>query len=313
MSSPVFLSARGVRKSFGQVEVLHGVDLDLAPGTVTALLGENGAGKSTFVRIIAGDYQPDTGVIELEGVADRYSVAGARKRGIRLISQEISDAPPLTVAENVVLGSWPLRGGIVDYKALRREAKHALDTLDASDLDLNAPQSSLRLGERQIVEVARAIRGRSNLVIFDEPTAALSDAEAKQLYKVIANLTARGVAVLYITHRLDEVFAIADRVCVLRDGVMAMTAAVSETTPTEVVEAMVGHRVERSRGNFRDFADAPTVLEGSDITGDGYDGVSFTARRGEILGLYGKVGSGVLETAESLFGARAIESGSVSL
>lgn len=313
MTDSVFLSARGLRKSFGQVEVLHGVDLDLAPGTVTALLGENGAGKSTFVRIIAGDYQPDGGTIRLDGVEERYSVAGARKRGIRLISQEISDAPTLTVAENVVLGAWPTSTGFVNRKAMRSEARQALHALGADDLDLDAIQTSLRLGERQIVEVARAIRGQSKLVIFDEPTAALSDAEAKQLYRVIATLTERGVAVLYITHRLDEVFAIADRVCVLRDGVMAMQTLVAETNAPAVVEAMVGHKVERARGAVRDFTSEAAALQAADLTGPGYSGVSFTAHRGQILGLYGKVGAGVIEVAEALFGTRPIDTGTVAL
>jgi ribose transport system ATP-binding protein len=308
-----FLSARGIRKSFGQVEVLHGVDLDLAPGTVTALLGENGAGKSTFVRIIAGDHQPDGGTMSLDGVEERYTVAGARRRGIRLISQEISDAPSLTVAENVVLGSWPRRAGLVDRGAIRAEAREALESLGSGHLDLDAPQSSLRLGERQIVEVARAIRGESKLVIFDEPTAALSDAEAKQLYRVIETLTARGVAVLYITHRLDEVFSIADRVCVLRDGVVAMTAPVSETNTAAVVEAMVGRRVDRVRGETRDLSAAPTLLRAEGIGGDGFDAVDLDVRRGEILGIYGKLGSGVIEVGEALFGARPLPAGRLTL
>lgn len=313
MTTHAYLSARGVRKSFGQVEVLHGVDLDLVPGTVTALLGENGAGKSTFVRIIAGDHQPDGGSLTIDGSDDRYTVAGARKRGIRLISQEISDAAPLTVAENVVLGAWPLRGGIVNRSAVRSEAQLALEALGAGGIDLDALQSSLRLGERQIVEIARAIRGDSKLIIFDEPTAALSDAEAKQLYRVIETLTARGVAVLYITHRLDEVFAIADRVCVLRDGVAALTASVEETSASQVVEAMVGRRVERTRGQTRDLASADPMLQADAITGDGFDEVSFTAHRGEILGIYGKVGAGVIEVGEALFGARDVTAGSLSL
>ncbi|OUM45570.1 sugar ABC transporter ATP-binding protein [Arthrobacter sedimenti] len=310
MNTPAFLSAQQLRKSFGPVEVLHGVDLDLAPGTVTALLGENGAGKSTFVRILAGDYQPDSGTIELDGVPEHYSVAGARRRGIRLISQEISDAPALTVAENVVLGAWPSKGSWVDHRAVRREARAALDVLD-TNLDLDALQSSLRLGERQIVEVARAIRGESRLIIFDEPTAALSDAEAKQLYRVIGTLTARGVAVLYITHRLDEVFAIADRVCVLRDGVISLSGAVSDTTPSAVVEAMVGRAVERTRGEPRSFQESEPALEVQRISASGFDEVSFRAHRGEIIGIYGKLGSGVIEVAEALFGTHPLHSGTM--
>ncbi|MCV2394486.1 sugar ABC transporter ATP-binding protein [Actinotalea sp. M2MS4P-6] len=313
MTNDTFLRARGLRKSFGQVEVLHGVDLDLAPGTVTALLGENGAGKSTLVRIIAGDHHCDGGEIAIDGtVVDSYSVAQARRRGIRLISQEISDAPTLSVAENVVLGAWPQRGMRVDRSAMRREASEALQAL-GTELDLDARQDSLRLGERQIVEVARALRGESRLVIFDEPTASLSDAEAKRLYGVIESLTTRGVAVLYITHRLDEVFAIADRVCVLRDGKVALVTDVARTSAAEVVASMVGHSVERTRGAQRSLADAPVVLELTDASAPGFGGVNLAARRGEILGLYGKVGSGVAEVAEALFAIRHLEAGSLAL
>jgi ribose transport system ATP-binding protein len=312
VSSSNFLSARGLRKSFGQVEVLHGVDLDLAPGTVTALLGENGAGKSTLVRIIAGDYHADGGEIRLDGSLERYSVVGARKRGIRLISQEISDAPTMTVAENVVLGDWPVKGFMIDRTLVRREATIALSSLGAN-LDADALQSSLRLGERQLVEVARAIRGRSRLVIFDEPTAALSDAEARQLYSVIASLTEQGVAVLYITHRLDEVFSIADRVCVLRDGVMALVADVKTTNAAQVIEAMVGRAVTRTRSANRNLDDRPVSFELRGASGKGFERVDVSARSGEIIGIYGKMGSGVSEVAEAMFGIRGIAAGELLL
>lgn len=307
-----FLSAQGLRKSFGQVEVLHGVDLDLVPGTVTALLGENGAGKSTLVRIIAGDYQSDGGSIAIDGERSRYNVAGARKRGIRLISQEISDAPTLTVAENVVLGNWPGRLGWVNRGKWRKSAREALETI-GTPLDLDALQGKLRLGERQIVEIARAIRGRSKLIIFDEPTAALSDAEAQQLYAVIASLTSRGVAVLYITHRLDEVFAIANRVVVLRDGVMSLGKDIKDTTPAEVVEAMVGRAVERIRSDAKDLSGEPVVLEVMMGAAESFSDIDLQVRRGEILGIYGKVGSGVSELAESLFGQRPLLHGHIEL
>ena len=311
MSNP-FLSAVGLRKSFGQVEVLHGVDLDLVPGTVTALLGENGAGKSTLVRILAGDHQPDGGSISLDGNAERYTVAGARRRGIRLITQEISDAPTLTVAENVVLGDWPTVGPWVNRRSIQSDARDALAALDTT-LDLDAIQGTLRLGERQIVEVARAIRGHSKLIIFDEPTAALSDAEAQILYRVIGTLTAKGVAVLYITHRLDEVFAIAHRVVVLRDGVVSLRTPIGDTTPSAVVEAMVGHAVVRTRGQSRSRSEGGAVIEMRDASGDGFHAVSLAAHRGEIIGIYGKVASGVAEVAECLFGIRPVENGEIVL
>lgn len=313
MSDSAFLKARGIRKSFGQVEVLHGVDLNLAPGTVTALLGENGAGKSTLVRILAGDYQADGGTIDVGSESDvHYSVAEARRWGIRLISQEISDAPTLTVAENVVLGEWPRSGGLVDRRMMRKQAGEALAALGA-DLDLDAKPSDLRLGERQLVEIARATRGESKLVIFDEPTAALSDSEARQLYKVITALVQRGVAILYITHRLDEVFSIAHRVCVMRDGVVALDDSVSNVDTQSVVESMVGHVVDRVRPPKRDTQDKRPVLELTGANASGFRDINLTIREGEILGVYGKVGSGVTELGEVLFGVRPLEAGAMRL
>ena len=176
MSPDNFLSVRGIRKSFGSVKVLHGVDLDLPKGSVTALLGENGAGKSTFVRILAGDHQPDAGTIAIDGGQCIFrTVAQSRQAGIRLIAQEIADAPTLSVAENIALGALPDRYGFVDRGNMRAMAARALDALGA-ELPIDAPVSGLRLGERQIIEIARATAGASKCLIFDEPTAALSDA-----------------------------------------------------------------------------------------------------------------------------------------
>ncbi|GAA4970947.1 sugar ABC transporter ATP-binding protein [Kineococcus glutinatus] len=306
------ISVRGLRKSFGPVEVLHGIDLDLPPGKVVALLGENGAGKSTFVRVLAGDHQPDAGQIVLDGapVAVR-DVAAARGLGIRLISQEIADAPTLSVAENVSLGDWPHRAGIVSRRALHQRAREVLDLL-RSDIDPGRTVGSLRLGERQIVEIARALVGESRCVVFDEPTAALSDAEARRLFAVIEGLRARGVTVLYITHRLDEVFRIADQVCVLRDGVVSLDAPVAEVTTARVVEAMVGRSVATER--FRAGAAPGGVrLSVTAATTDAFTDVSFPVRAGEVLGLYGKIGSGVPEVAEALIGERRLRAGGIEV
>lgn len=314
MTGEPFLSVRGIRKSFGPVAVLHGVDLDLAPGSVTALLGENGAGKSTFVRILAGDHVADAGDVALDGrpVAWR-SVGQARAAGIRLIAQEIADAPTLSVAENISLGALPSRGGFVRREEMRRTARSALAALGA-DLPLDAKVGMLRLGERQIIEIARASVGESRCVIFDEPTAALSDAETRRLFALIARMKARGVAILYITHRLDEVFAIADRVCVLRDGKVSLDSPVAVVTQTAIVTSMVGRELEASAGERPVAApDAPVRLAVRSLSGTGFSGVDFQIAAGEIFGLYGKVGSGVPELAAALFGAAPRKAGSVTL
>ncbi|TDW25703.1 ribose transport system ATP-binding protein [Rhizobium azibense] len=309
-----FLAVRGIRKSFGPVEVLHGVDLDLAAGTITALLGENGAGKSTFVRILAGDHPPDDGSISVDGkAASFHSVGDARNAGIRLIAQEIADAPTLTVAENILLGAWPTKSGLLDRQAMSRMAREALDLLGA-DLPLTAKVSNLRLGERQIIEIARATIGTSKCIIFDEATAALSDAEARKLFRLIRRLAERGAAILYITHRLDEVFTLADRVCVLRDGRVSLHCPTSEVSQEQVIEAMVGRAVANARHSLgQPSSTAKPVLEAEGLGSDAFSNISFSLRPGEILGMYGKVGSGVQELSASLVGARAFDRGRLFL
>ncbi|MEQ8601093.1 MAG: sugar ABC transporter ATP-binding protein [Devosia sp.] len=314
MTEQSFLSVRGIRKSFGPVKVLHGVDLDLPRGSVTALLGENGAGKSTFVRILAGDHQPDAGTIAIEGVETSFrTVVQSRGAGIRLIAQEIADAPTLSVAENIALGALPSRFGFVDRHAMRQVARKALDALGA-DIAVDAPVSSLRLGERQIIEIARATAGASQCLIFDEPTAALSDAETRRLFTLIKRMQEAGVAILYITHRLDEVFAIADRVCVLRDGKVSLNAAIAEVDQAQVVTAMVGHAVASDHDRYEFVSKgADPLLEVAQLGSEHFEDVDLTVEPGEIVGLYGKIGSGVPEFAAALFGAGQFDSGTLRL
>ncbi|WBU60587.1 sugar ABC transporter ATP-binding protein [Paracoccus albus] len=313
LSDRPFLSVRGIRKSFGPVRVLHGVDLDLSPGTVTALLGENGAGKSTFVRILAGDHAPDDGEIAIDGepIAIR-SVGQARDAGIRLIAQEIADAPTLSVAENITLGALPTRRGFIDRGEMRRRATNALQSLGA-DIPLDAKASTLRLGERQIIEIARASIGASRCVIFDEPTAALSDAETQRLFDLVRRMKQNGTAILYITHRLDEVFALADRVCVLRDGRVSLDKDVGSVDQASVVTAMVGRELQSSDEDYRFDGPAKPMLEVKGLSGDGFEEVDLYVAPGEIVGLYGKIGSGVPEIAATLFGADLREGGSIRL
>src|ERR687893_49016 len=212
------LEVRAIRKGFGGVEVLHGVDLDAAGGEVVALLGENGAGKSTLVKIIAGDYQPDSGTITIGGSSyDHLTPISARQLGIRMIFQELTDAGSLSVAENISLGRLPNRAGIVRWREVRRRARRVLEQLDVP-LDIDRPVSTLRIGERQIVEIARALSDEARCLILDEPTAALSAQETERLFGFVRRLREQGVALIYITHRLDEVRAIADRVAVPREG-----------------------------------------------------------------------------------------------
>lgn len=309
-----FLSTQSVTKSFGPVQVLHGIDFRVEPGEVVALLGENGAGKSTFVRILAGDHRADGGSIAVDGREHQFgSVKEARSAGVRLITQEISDAPTLTVAENVVLGAWPGSYGLVGRPATRKRATELLARLGA-ELPLGAQVGSLRLGERQIIEIARALAGESRCLIFDEPTAALSDVEANRLFSLIEGLRSDGVAIIYITHRLDEVFRIADRVCVLRDGRISMDTAVGDVKTGDVVQAMVGRRVAAQRfvAEAAEPAGRP-VLKFQNASGADFTKVDVEVYAGRVTGIYGKIGSGVSEVAEAMFGLRRIESGSLQV
>lgn len=310
------LRVSGIRKSFGGVEVLKGLDLDATEGRVLALLGENGAGKSTLVKIISGDYTPTKGTIGWRGQSHQsLTPITARDLGIGMIYQEINDAPTLTVAENISLGRLPSRGGLVKWREVRALARDVLAELHV-DIDPAAPMSSLRIGERQVVEIARALVGDARLLILDEPTAALSNDEVERLFAFIERLKARGTALIYITHRLDEVYRIADDVVVLRDGIVAERGLVSDLTRKQLVEAMVGAALdERGRPDPPEAVDhaKPALQLTAAGSGRAFHDVDLTVYPGEVLALYGKVGSGISEVAESAFGIRPITNGSAQL
>jgi ribose transport system ATP-binding protein len=317
VSSPFRLEVRGVRKSFGGVEVLHGVDLDAAGGSVLALLGENGAGKSTLVKIVAGDYQPDAGTIAVGGESfDQLDPVTARRLGVKMIFQELADAPTLSVAENISLGRWPSRRGLLRWGDVRRRAARVLDQLGV-ELDLDRPVAALPVGERQIVEIARALSDDARCLILDEPTAALSAGETERLFGFVRRLREQGVALIYITHRLDEVRTIADRVAVLRDGDLVLEGDAAELSRRDLVSAMVG----RSIGDVRRPEEAldpggqvaPVMeLDGATL-GGAFEDVSLVLRPGEVLALYGKLGSGTAEVAQSAFGLQRLSAGRVAL
>lgn len=312
------LAVRGLRKSFGQVEVLHGVDLDARGGRVLALLGENGAGKSTTVKILAGDYVRDAGTITLNGeVVDIRSPRDAESAGVRVIFQEFLDAPDLSVAENISLGRLPNRGGLVDWRATRRRARDILDQLGV-DLPLDAPVGRLGVAQRQIVEIGRALAADARLLILDEPTSALAAEEVENLFRFVRRLRDRGVAVIYITHRLDEVAEIADDVIVFRDGNVVASGPVESFDQHALVEAMVGHRLEDTIGDLHEHKPSTAsgrragLLEvrGASVAGHFTD-ITLSAYPGEIVSLFGRLGCGALEFVEALFGLRQLDRGTV--
>ncbi|MEO5966096.1 MAG: sugar ABC transporter ATP-binding protein [Candidatus Limnocylindrales bacterium] len=292
------------------------MDLDATGGSVLALLGENGAGKSTLVKIIAGDYTPDGGAVIVDDVAhSSLTPIDAQRLGVAIIFQEFQDAPTLTVAENISMGRLPHRAGVVDWNEVNRRATKILQELEV-DINPAARIDTLRVGERQIVEIARALSRSARLLILDEPTAALSQHEADRLFTFIRRLRDQGVAIIYITHRLDEVFTIADRVQVLRDGSTALLAEVPDTDRASLIEAMVGRRLTelpRPEPLPRPEEVAPAIRWTKASSGKSFSDISLDVHKGEIVAIYGKLGSGASEVGESAYGLHPITGGKLEI
>ncbi|HKF38631.1 MAG TPA: sugar ABC transporter ATP-binding protein [Ktedonobacteraceae bacterium] len=310
----------GIAKHFGGVQALRGVDFSLFPGEVHALVGENGAGKSTLVKILAGIYRPDAGVVKVGGeVIELRSPTQAQDLGIAVVQQEPMLFPDLDVAENVFMGRHPRdRFGRVDWKRMYREVDQLLASLDVS-LSSHTPVQGLSVAEQQLVEIAKALSVQARVLVLDEPTAALSAHEVEELFTIVKQLRERGVAVLFVSHRLEEVFRIADRLTVLRDGAHIITAQVSEMNTEEIIKHMVGRELSNlfPRGGpaiNRGSTLGEVVLEARHLTRTGvFADVSFQLRRGEILGFAGLVGAGRTEVARVLFGIDRAESGEIWL
>jgi len=309
------LEVSGLSKSFPGVQALADISLSLWPGEVHALVGENGAGKSTLIKILAGVYTADAGEVRLGGqtVAIR-TVHEAQQLGISVIYQEPALVPALTVAENILLGREPGTGlpGVVDRRRLVAEAQALLDRL-GSPLDPLARVRDLGISWQQIVEIAKALALDARVVIMDEPTAALTLQETQHLFQIIRELKAHGRAVLFISHALEEVFEIADRVTVLRDGRLVSTSAVAALDRPTLVRLMIGRAVDESASRARPVSGAE-VLRVQGLGREGIlDDVSFSLHAGEVLGIAGLVGSGRTELARALFGADPIERGEILL
>ena len=305
-SNPLpILEAQSLSKAFGPVEVLRDVSLTVLPGEVHAIIGENGAGKSTLMKILAGNHQPTRGDILIDGQPIHLTgPVDAEKRGIVLVHQEILLAPDLTVAQNIYLGRELPKGLTLDDRAMNEGAAKGLRELGA-DIDPKAIVGTLSIAQRQLVQIARVLLVPHRIVIFDEPTASLTPFETEALLKVIKDIRAKGVGVLYISHRLPEVKEIADRVTVLRDGRLVGTHLASELEPADMARLMVGRDVAKLYPDRQSGAARETVLEVENFDVPGYaKNASFQLRKGEILGFAGLVGAGRTELMEGLVGVR---------
>ena len=301
--SDVILRVSKLSKAFGSIQALRDVSFELRRGEIHALAGENGAGKSTMMNIINGILQPDAGEIELDGKVVRIaSPSAAQKLGIGQVHQEIALCPDISVAENIFMAATNVsRAPLVDYADLKRRAAQILAEL--GDIDPSVLVASLSISQQQLVEIAKALTLDCRVLILDEPTAALTEREAQALFAIMHRLADRGIAIIYISHRMAEIFAHCDRVSVFRDGQYVVTHVVAETTPTQVVNAMVGRELDarypaKASG---DTTDRDVILEVSNLSSPGrFRDVSFTLRRGEILGLGGLIGAGRSEIVKGI-------------
>ena len=316
-SPPIpILRMRGIRKAFPGAQALDGVDLDAYPGHVTAVVGENGAGKSTLMKILAGVHGADAGEIYLHGsLVTINSPGAARELGISIIYQERNLVGSLSIAENLYLGNLPKRpnrAGWLDWQTLRRDTEEMLARL-GMDLSPMAQVKGLSPADQQMTEIAKALTASARILIMDEPTSALTDRETNTLFEIIARLQQEQVAIIFISHRLEEVMAIADRAVVLRDGACVGVLRKGEMDSEVIVDLMVGRTLDdlypRARGVEREQREI--ILDVRNLCSDTLNDISFQLREGEILGLGGLVGAGRTETARALFGVDRVDNGRV--
>lgn len=308
------LEMRGIKKSFGSNLVLDGVDLHLSAGQVHALMGENGAGKSTLMNILTGLFEQDAGSILVNGQEKQYeNPSQAEEDGIYFIHQEMVTFPEMTVLDNLYMGKFIKKSfGLVDTAAMRKGAERVFDQLGVQ-IDLDAKMYQLSVGQQQLVEIGKSLMGETQLIIMDEPTAALTDRESDKLFAVIKQLTEKGVGIVYISHRMNEIFEISDMVTVMRDGRSVITAPTRQMTEETIVQNMVG----RDLGDYYpevNNATGETVFSVNGLSKAGvFQDISFDLKEGEILGISGLMGSGRTEIMRALFGLDDFDSGTLSL
>lgn len=317
MKGDIILEAKGICKSFSGVPVLKNVDFNVKEGEVHALMGENGAGKSTLIKILTGVYTKDSGTIFWQGKeASINSYKDCQKLGMACIYQELSVLAPLTVAQNVFLGREPRKFGIIDHKKMEEMTAELIARYDFP-LKPDTLVSELGIGYRQLVEILKGLSCDSKLLIMDEPTASLSGKEAESLFGIIRTLREKGVSIIYISHRLEEVYMLSDRLTVMRDGLNAAVLDHEDIAPKKVIQLMIGKVVDESAGSSKEMKknDSPVVLEVDGLSDESgrFNNVSFKAHRGEILGFGGLIGAGRTELVRAIYGIDTFKKGRIIL
>ena len=310
MDNNYILTLKNITKEFPGVKALDDVTINIERGTIHGLVGENGAGKSTLIKVLAGIYQPNKGEIILDGKPCRFnSPIEARRAGISVVHQEIKLAEPLSVAENMFLGNVQLKNGLVDWKGMRRRAREIVEDL-GMDIDINAQVSSLTVAKKQIVEIMHAINNNSRILIMDEPSAVLTDRELEVMFRIVKQLRDKGITIIYISHRLDEIFGLCSNVSVLRDGCHIDTIPVASVDRQGLINMMVGREMgqeyPKEVGNV-----GGTILEVKKLSRGILQDISFEVKSGEVFGISGLVGAGRTELARAILGIDKPESGEV--
>ena len=309
----IILKMQGIQKYFSGVHALKGVDFDLRAGEVHALMGENGAGKSTLIKVLCGIHKRDGGTIELFGrEVNFHNIAESQAAGISVIHQELNMMNHLTVAQNIFIGREPMKGPMIDDRKMEEDSRNLFKKIGVR-IDPSVKLGSLTVGKQQMVEIAKAISRDCKLLVLDEPTAALTQPEVEELFKIMLELKERNIGMIYISHRMDEINRISDRVTVMRDGEYIDTVNTAETTKDEIVRMMVGRVIYGDKKSASTVpADAPVVLEVRHLNADKeVRDVSFSLRKGEILGFAGLMGAGRTEVARALYGADPKSTGEI--
>ena len=310
ISEEIVMEAHGINKVFPGVKALTNVDIRIHRGEVVALLGENGAGKSTLIKVLSGIYQPDAGTIMMDGKEVHFDrPVDAKEAGVGVIHQELNYVASVSVAENIFIGNIPTRHGLVDYRTMYAKASQIMRQVGL-ELNPRIPIGRCSVAQKQLIELAKIISNNVRVLIMDEPTSALNDVETAHLFQFIHKAASEGVSVVYISHKLDELFEVADRVIVIRDGLVTGEVSIEEATKPLLIAKMVGRELKDMYVRHR-CPPGETAIEVKDLHAEGLNGISFSARRGELFGIYGLMGSGHEKIGSAIFGQELIQSGEI--